>query len=511
MTSPINPSIAPRQAATVCRICENSAPSSRDLSMESTCPLMRRIRFRSFFLSRMTCANGTTLLFPLIIYPGRYICQRQDSKDRMPSPPSNPAPDEAPGHRHLRLPRGMRSRGLGLAKQDERKAASAAERIRGTLIRSLSFSLRDTSSAPAVARTICTRTGSDVNWPSNAHFVERRIVGRTAEQRGDDGAGARPLKSSFQRSAISFQLSPERDALGRPGTTRHAPPRREPARREGARSEIADAMRPVTTPNAPAYSRAGGDRRLQRESARTALIGERRHRGPVWRTAEEHGEDGAGAQGPARSGARAPAGPDAESNFALFTRAMPGGQFRRQPPVARPPRADARSAALFLSLFTVPESSVRYIIMLNWPDVLNLAKTGNPAPDRKVIKTDAEWRQQLGPGKYRVTRQAGTERPFSSQMCGLFEPGIYSCLCCETVLFDASEKFESGTGWPSFTQPVAVNAIAYRFDGPAFLKRVETICNTCDAHLGHVFPDGPPPSGLRYCMNAVALKKASAS
>jgi peptide-methionine (R)-S-oxide reductase len=94
-------------------------------------------------------------------------------------------------------------------------------------------------------------------------------------------------------------------------------------------------------------------------------------------------------------------------------------------------------------------------------------------------------------------------------MCSLFEPGIYSCLCCDTVLFDASEKFESGTGWPSFTQPVAPNVIAYRFDGPAFLQRVETICHTCDAHLGHVFPDGPPPSGLRYCMNAVALKKSS--
>ena len=148
-------------------------------------------------------------------------------------------------------------------------------------------------------------------------------------------------------------------------------------------------------------------------------------------------------------------------------------------------------------------------IMLKWSDVLNLAKNGNPAPERKVVKTDAEWRRQLTPEEYHVTRQAGTERAFSSQMCGLFEPGIYSCLCCESVLFDASEKFESGTGWPSFTQPLAINAIAYRFDGPAFLKRVETICNTCDAHLGHVFPDGPEPSGLRYCMNAVALKKTS--
>jgi methionine-R-sulfoxide reductase len=92
-------------------------------------------------------------------------------------------------------------------------------------------------------------------------------------------------------------------------------------------------------------------------------------------------------------------------------------------------------------------------------------------------------------------------------MCSLFEPGIYSCICCETVLFDGSEKYESGTGWPSFTQPIQENVIAYRFDGPSFLTRIEAICNTCDAHLGHVFPDGPAPSGLRYCMNAVALQK----
>lgn len=133
--------------------------------------------------------------------------------------------------------------------------------------------------------------------------------------------------------------------------------------------------------------------------------------------------------------------------------------------------------------------------MLRWPDVLNLAKNGNPPPDRKVVQTDAEWRQQLSPEEYHVTRRAGTERPFSSEMCSLLDPGIYSCLCCNTVLFDASEKFESGTGWPSFTQPVAANVIAYRFDGPSFLKRVETVCNTCDAHLGHVFPDDHPRSG----------------
>src|SRR3984957_6365368 len=164
---------------------------------------------------------------------------------------------------------------------------------------------------------------------------------------------------------------------------------------------------------------------------------------------------------------------------------------------------------LYLSPKQCPGRARKIKTMLQWPDVLNLAKSGNPAPDRKVVKTDAEWREQLSDEEYHVTRQAGTERAFSSQMCSLFEPGIYSCLCCDTLLFDASEKFESHTGWPSFTQPIKDNVIAYRFDGPAFLKRGETICNICDAPLGHVFPDGPPPSGLRYCMNAVALQKAA--
>ena len=145
--------------------------------------------------------------------------------------------------------------------------------------------------------------------------------------------------------------------------------------------------------------------------------------------------------------------------------------------------------------------------MLKWNDVLRIAKAGNPPPDRKVVHTDAEWRAQLTPEQYRVTRHAGTERAFSSPMCKLFEPGLYSCLCCDTLLFDATEKFESGTGWPSFTQPIKPNVIAYNVDSSWGMTRVETVCNTCEAHLGHVFPDGPKPSGLRYCMNAVALKK----
>ncbi len=145
--------------------------------------------------------------------------------------------------------------------------------------------------------------------------------------------------------------------------------------------------------------------------------------------------------------------------------------------------------------------------MLDWDDVVRFADEGNPAPERRVERTDEEWRAQLTPEQYRVTRQRGTEMPFSSEMCSLFELGLYACLCCNTQLFDSEEKFESGTGWPSFTQPVQPNAVAYESDGSHGMRRIETTCNTCDAHLGHVFPDGPAPSGLRYCINAVALRK----
>ncbi|MEZ5449934.1 MAG: peptide-methionine (R)-S-oxide reductase MsrB [Thiolinea sp.] len=145
--------------------------------------------------------------------------------------------------------------------------------------------------------------------------------------------------------------------------------------------------------------------------------------------------------------------------------------------------------------------------MLNWNDVIRYAHDGNPLPERVLRLTEAEWRKQLSTEEFRVTRQRGTERAFSSDMCSLFAPGLYSCVCCGTLLFDASDKFESGTGWPSFTQPVKTHVIAYHADHSYGMQRIETTCNTCEAHLGHVFPDGPPPSGLRYCMNAVALKK----
>jgi methionine-R-sulfoxide reductase len=145
--------------------------------------------------------------------------------------------------------------------------------------------------------------------------------------------------------------------------------------------------------------------------------------------------------------------------------------------------------------------------MLTWSDIARYVKQGNPAPDRVVERTDAEWRSRLTPEQYRITRQKGTEGAFSSAMCSLFEPGRYTCVGCDTLLFDAQQKFESGTGWPSFSQPARENAIAYHADDSHGMYRVETTCNTCGAHLGHVFPDGPAPSGLRYCMNALALRK----
>jgi peptide-methionine (R)-S-oxide reductase len=145
--------------------------------------------------------------------------------------------------------------------------------------------------------------------------------------------------------------------------------------------------------------------------------------------------------------------------------------------------------------------------MSRWQKILDTASEGNPAPPFRVEKSEAEWRALLDDAAFHVTRQHGTERPFSSEMCSLFVPGKYGCACCGTELFDSASKFESGTGWPSFGAPVADNVCAYDVDRSHGMVRVETLCNICDAHLGHVFPDGPPPTGLRYCMNAVALKK----
>ena len=145
--------------------------------------------------------------------------------------------------------------------------------------------------------------------------------------------------------------------------------------------------------------------------------------------------------------------------------------------------------------------------MLTWKNIEDFVKNGVPAPENKVIKTEEEWKKLLSDDVFFITRQSGTEHAFSSEMCSRFEPGIYACTCCGTLLFDASEKFDSQSGWPSFTQPLKENAIAYTADTTHMMTRIEVTCNCCDAHLGHVFPDGPEPSGLRYCINSLSLKR----
>ncbi len=127
-------------------------------------------------------------------------------------------------------------------------------------------------------------------------------------------------------------------------------------------------------------------------------------------------------------------------------------------------------------------------------------------PFKKVIKTDAEWKRILTPEQYRVARQGGTEAPYSSPLNDIYEKGVFICVCCDLRLFSSKTKFNSHTGWASFYAPIVRINVREKIDKSLSEIRTEVLCNRCDAHLGHVFEDGPKPTGLRYCMNGVAMK-----
>lgn len=163
--------------------------------------------------------------------------------------------------------------------------------------------------------------------------------------------------------------------------------------------------------------------------------------------------------------------------------------------------------SVLISLFFASGCSGERIIAMNAEKTLIYdAATGKTEAVIKIYRTDAQWKKLLTSEQYEVTRKRGTEKPFVCELNNQKAEGIYKCVCCETDLFISGAKFDSGTGWPSFREPVSEHNVGYKIDNSNFMERVEVLCARCGAHLGHVFEDGPPASGKRYCINSVAMK-----
>ena len=147
-------------------------------------------------------------------------------------------------------------------------------------------------------------------------------------------------------------------------------------------------------------------------------------------------------------------------------------------------------------------AAIVLVVILRYPD----APERQPkSKEGRIMKSDEEWQKILTPEQYKITRKKGTERAFTGQYWNSKDDGVFTCVCCGQPLFDAKTKFDSGTGWPSFWQPIAQENVALEEDNGWFMRRTEVLCSKCDAHLGHVFEDGPNPTGLRYCINSASL------